>query len=75
MQSIDIFELRVGDTIIHNNELKTVSGKDLKRSFCGKTVFGDSYNMGTKKVVRIPPNELHKYLKYGTKDKVRVHVN
>jgi hypothetical protein len=51
--------IRVGDTIIHNGEMKTVSGNNLKRSeFMGVTLFGDSYQLGynpVKKVIFIKP--------------------
>ena len=36
-----------GDTIIHNDKVVTVCNKDIKRGFCGITIFGDSYRMGT----------------------------
>jgi hypothetical protein len=51
--------IRVGDTIIHNGEMKTVSENNLKRSeFMGVTLFGDSYQLGynpVKKVIFIKP--------------------
>ena len=53
-EEIHIDRLRVGDTIIHNGEVMTVSGNYLKRNgFMGTTVFGDSYNSGRKLVTRI----------------------
>jgi hypothetical protein len=53
-EKIHIDLLRVGDTILHNGEVKTISGNNLKRGgFMGTTVFGDSYNSGNKKVTLI----------------------
>jgi hypothetical protein len=53
-EKIHIDLLRVGDTIVHNGEIKTISGNNLKRNtFMGTTVFGDSYHSGNKKVTRV----------------------
>ena len=49
-----ISQIRIGDTILHNNEVKTVSGNNIKHdSFMGKTLFGDSYHLGYKLVTKI----------------------
>ena len=48
-----ISRIRVGDTILHNNIDMTVSSDNIKRGFCGITVFGDSYRLGTIPVLRI----------------------
>lgn len=46
-----ISEVKAGDTILHNGEVKTVSGNNIKDNpFIGKTLFGDSYNLGYKQV-------------------------
>lgn len=46
-----ISDIKAGDTIRHNGEVKTVSGNNIGgNSFIGKTLFGDSYNLGYKKV-------------------------
>ena len=46
-----ISDIKAGDTILHNGEVKTVSGNNIKcSSFIGKTLFGDSYNLGYKQV-------------------------
>jgi hypothetical protein len=46
-----ISEVKAGDTILHNGEVKTVSVNNIKGNpFIGKTLFGDSYNLGYKKV-------------------------
>ena len=43
-----------GDTIIHNGEMKTVTSTNIKKdSFMGKSLFGDSYNLGHKKVIKV----------------------
>lgn len=47
-----IDDVRVGDTVLHNGEEKTVSKCNIKTGgFCGTTLFGDSYNCGYKKVI------------------------
>ena len=53
MEKVHISEIRVGDTILHNNEVKTVSGNNIKyNSFMGITLFGDSYNLGYRLVAK-----------------------
>jgi len=53
-QDVHISSLRQGDIILHNGELKTVSGTDLKRDkFMGTSVFGDSYHAGHKPVKKV----------------------
>lgn len=59
MKQVHISEIRVGDTILHNGEIKTVSGNNIKNcSFMGKTLFGDSYNLGHKLVVKVSDKKL-----------------
>lgn len=54
LESVHISQISVGDTIEHDGTLKTVSGNNLKKdSFMGITLFGDSYNLGTKKVKKV----------------------
>ena len=49
-----ISNIKVGDTIIHNGEMKTISGNNIKQdSFIGTTLFGDSYHIGYKLVERV----------------------
>jgi hypothetical protein len=51
---INICHLMVGDTIIHNDKLMTVSNSDINRDeFMGITVFGDSYNLGYKPIKKV----------------------
>jgi len=46
-----ISQISAGSTIIHNGEMKTVSGNNIKFSeFIGVSLFGDSYNIGNKLV-------------------------
>jgi len=52
-EKIHISRLRVGDIILHNHKDMTVSSDDIKRGFCGITVFGDSYRLGTLPVILI----------------------
>ena len=51
---VHISEITVGDTVMHNRELRTVTrlsfGSD---EFLGLLLFGDSYNLGHKKVKRV----------------------
>lgn len=44
-------EIKIGDTVIHNGELRTV-GKETfgNDSFMGLTLWGDSYRLGYQKV-------------------------
>lgn len=52
--NVHIEQVRPGDTILHNGEPMTVCGTDIRKcSFMGITIFGDSYNLGTKPVIKI----------------------
>jgi len=52
-----ISEIRPGDAILHKGAVRTVSNNDLRRSeFMGITIFGDSYRLGYKKVIRVHYN-------------------
>ena len=54
IESVHIDNIVVGDTIIHNGIMKTICQNDIsENSFTGKTIFGDSYNIGNKKVSRV----------------------
>jgi hypothetical protein len=51
IKNTHISDIKAGDTIRHNGEMRTVSGTDIKGdAFIGKTLFGDSYNLGVKQV-------------------------
>ena len=48
---VDISSVKVGDLVVHNEEIKTVCRTDFGYSeFMGITLFGDSYRLGTKKI-------------------------
>ena len=52
--SVHISQISAGDTIVHNGIVTTVSGNNIKRSeFMGRTLFGDSYELGTKPVEKV----------------------
>lgn len=43
--------IRPGDTVLHNDKLRTVCTSDIKRGgFMGATLFGDSYRLGNMPV-------------------------
>jgi len=49
-----IKHINPGDTILFNDVLTTVTEKDIKYDqYMGKTLFGDSYNLGYKPVIKI----------------------
>lgn len=54
-EDVHISRIANGDTIIHSDGfIRTVCESDIKNGgFCGTTLFGDSYAMGTKPVKRI----------------------
>lgn len=53
-KKVHIKKIKAGDTILHNDKLVTVSKKDIRHStFLGRTIFGDSYNLGYKPVVKV----------------------
>jgi len=52
--NLHISRIAIGDTVMHNGKMFTVGKDDIKSGgFCGITLFGDSYNMGTKPVKKI----------------------
>ena len=42
--------IRPGDVVKVGEELRTVSPSDLRQGFMGKTLWGDSYKLGTRPV-------------------------
>ena len=58
---VHISTIKNGDTILHtDNKITTVCNNNIKRGFCGITLFGDSYNMGkisVKKIIELPTEE------------------
>lgn len=54
IKPVHISTIKNGDTILHtDNKIRTVNDKFIKRGFCGITLFGDSYKMGTQLVKKI----------------------
>lgn len=45
--------ISAGDTIMHNQVMKTVCNSDIKNGFCEVTIFGDSYRLGTLPVQKV----------------------
>lgn len=53
-QQVHISRITSGDTIIHNNVLRTLCPNNIKYDmFMGITIFGDSYNLGYKFVTKV----------------------
>ena len=53
-QLTDIYNIRSGDTVIHNDKFMTVCSSDIKRSeLMGLSLFGDNYHCGNKKVIKV----------------------
>lgn len=51
---VHISTIKNGDTILFTDgRLTTVNNNNIKRGFCGITLFGDSYRSGTIKVKKI----------------------
>ena len=42
-----IDDVRQGDVVLHDGTERTVSGTDITSGFFGRSLFGDSYRMGT----------------------------
>lgn len=54
MEKIHISQIRLGDSVLHNGEVKTVCGRTLNNCpFMGISIFGDTYNLGYKLVTRV----------------------
>ena len=53
MEEVNIKDIRIGDTVLHEGFERTVGKNNLKSSeFMGITLWGDSYNLGYKPVKR-----------------------
>ncbi len=53
-EEVHISTIKGGDTVMHNEEMKTVSFNNIKRdSFMGTSIFGDCYHSGRKKVKKL----------------------
>ena len=54
IKKVHISTIKHGDTILHvDGNIRTVNKEYIKRGFCGITLFGDSYRMGTQLVEKI----------------------
>jgi IS4 transposase len=54
VKEVHISTIKGGDTVIHNGEVATVSGTNIKQdSFMGTTLFGDSYKLGHKLAAKV----------------------
>lgn len=52
-KTIHISQVRVGDVILHENTIKTLSAQYLKKNgFMNTSIWGDSYELGTKPVIK-----------------------
>lgn len=62
---VHISEIKVGDTIIHHGQQKTVCRRAFGYdSFIGVLLWGDSYNMGNIKVKRVTFPRWYKGIRY-----------
>jgi hypothetical protein len=53
-EEVHIDSIRVGDTVMHDNAMRTVSPAFISYGgFMGTSVFGDSYHLGNKKVTKV----------------------
>ena len=53
-QPVHISQINAGDTVEHEGQIRTVSYNDIKvDSFIGRTLFGDSYRLGFKAVLKV----------------------
>lgn len=51
---VHISTIKAGDTVMHNGQMKTVSGNNIKRcALFGTSIFGDSYKSGHKQVTKV----------------------
>lgn len=56
-RKVHISTIKHGDTILHvDGKISTVGRNNIRRGFCGITIFGDSYNLGTKPVILMLTN-------------------
>jgi len=53
-KQVHISEIKVGDIVVHNGEVKTITPEYLKYdSFLGHRIFGDSYCCGYRPVTLV----------------------
>lgn len=54
IKEVHIDEIKAGDTILHDNEIRTVGKNNIKKDkFMGTSLFGDSYKYGHKLVKKV----------------------
>lgn len=60
MKKVHISTIKAGDTIVHNGEITTVCGNNIKYSswFGCNCLFGYSYKSGRELVIKIDDNKL-----------------
>lgn len=49
---VHISTIKVGDTVFFDGHWKTVCKSNIKKNFCGISLWGDSYISGKRKVVK-----------------------
>lgn len=49
----NINEIKQGDTVMIDGEIRTVGNKNIKNGFMGITLFGDSYRLGCEPVQKV----------------------
>lgn len=53
-EEVHISVIRVGDTIIHDEKMKTISNSSISRIVgMGISLFGDTYSLGHKPVTKV----------------------
>ena len=54
LESVHIQKIRAGDTIVASDgKTRTVCNSAIDSGFCGVTLYGDSYRLGTLLVTRV----------------------
>lgn len=53
IEEVHISEIRPGNTVEHNGVVHTVGRDNIKTGFMGRTLYGDSYRLGTALVKRL----------------------
>lgn len=57
IEKTHIKDIKAGDTVLFHGVEKTVTAKDIKEdSFMGMTLFGDSYHLGYRAVLKVVKN-------------------
>ena len=57
IETTHIKDIKVGDTVLFHGVEKTVTAKDItEESFMGRSLFGDSYCLGYRAVLKVDKN-------------------